>query len=201
VSGCVASRRELIVGCLLIVIRGTLIGPARSLVAIPPRLSLVTRRQLVLTSMCIAILGTMISTLGLAITMLRRLVAVTCGLIASLVNHAEPRLPRDASLLLHRQPGAPSQRLNAVRLDDQEVVRDADNSVRVCVGSANDEAVGPSTVPFHLEGQPHAAVRPGALAAKRERRAAGRRIAVPVAVVGARTFSWRRGLPQDLLAT
>jgi hypothetical protein len=110
VPGCVATGRELIVGSLLIVIRGSLIGPARSLVTIRPRLILASRRQIVLTSMCIAILGAMISTLGIPITMLRRLVAVTCGLIANLVNHAEPRIPRGASLLMHGQPGAPSER-------------------------------------------------------------------------------------------
>ena len=57
----------------------------------------------------------------------------------------------------------------AFRFDDQEMVRDTDDRVSVCVGQSNDETVGSATVPFDVERQSHAAVRPGALAEKLQR--------------------------------
>jgi hypothetical protein len=76
----------------------------------------------------------------------------------------------------------------AVLLGDQEVVRNADDDVCVSVRQPDDEAVARPAVPFDLERQPQAAVRPRTLAAELEREAAHRRTAVPVAVLGAGAF-------------
>ena len=88
----------------------------------------------------------------------------------------------------------PGRRLDAVRFDDQEVVRNADDVVCVCVGQSNDETVGPAAVPFNLQRQQHPAVGPGALAEELVRGVARRRLAVARAVFCARPLSPSREL-------
>jgi hypothetical protein len=88
----------------------------------------------------------------------------------------------------------PRRCLDAVRFDDQEMVRNADDVVCVCVGQSNDETVRPTAVPFDLQRQQHAAVGPGALAEELVRGVTRRRLAVAAAVFCARSLSPSREL-------